>query len=100
MNERGEAVSTVRGRRQAPALRVLATVACVLGGVGAVVTAGWGSVAATVSLTVVIATPLLRVLWLVFRWIQERDFRFVWIAAGLLSVVAAGAVLAYLGVSG
>jgi hypothetical protein len=41
----------------------------------------------------VIAAPLLRVAWLIFRWSQEGDYRYVAIGLGLLSVIAAGAAL-------
>jgi hypothetical protein len=41
----------------------------------------------------VIAAPLMRVAWLIFRWSQERDYRYVAIGLSLLSVIAAGAAL-------
>ena len=53
---------------------------------------------ATVVVVAVVSVPLLRVGWLVHRWRQERDGRFVAIGLALLAVVAAGAALAALGV--
>ena len=68
---------------------VLAFAAVLLHGQAAVV-------AGTAAVAVVMATPLLRVLWLIVRWVQERDWRFVAVASGLLVVVGLGAVLALL----
>jgi hypothetical protein len=79
-------VSTVRGRWQAPALTWVTRTVIALGLLAAVVP------------DPVIATPLLRVAWLVHRWRQERDRRFVGFGLGLLAVIAVGAGLAALGV--
>jgi len=49
---------------------------------------------------VVSATPLLRVTWLIFRWSEERDWRFVVLGVALLGVVGLGALLALAGVGG
>lgn len=46
----------------------------------------------------VVAVPLLRVGWLVFRWNQEHDRRFVAAGSVLLLVVGIGGLLAALGV--
>jgi Kef-type K+ transport system membrane component KefB len=91
-------VSTIRGRYQAPGLIWLARVVMVAGLVGAVLPGAAGTAVATAAVAAVVAAPLLRVAWLVFRWIQERDRRFVVIALALLGVIAAGAVLSALGV--
>jgi hypothetical protein len=65
---------------------------------GGVVPGLVGKVVAVVVVTVVVAVPLLRVAWLTGRWAQEKDHRFAAVGAGLLSVVALGAVLAALGI--
>lgn len=43
-----------------------------------------------------IAVPLVRVAWLVHRWRQERDTRFVVLGLVLLAVVGLGALFAAL----
>lgn len=91
MSTRRAAVSTITGRRQGPALRIATGVSLVLALVS-VVTSGTVAVAAGVAAVVVVmAAPLLRVAWLVVRLVQERDWRFVAVAIGLLAVVATGA---------
>ena len=103
MNESGEpipagTVSTIRGRWQGPALTWLTRVVFVVAIVAALAPGAAGVALATVAVTAVVATPLLRVGWLVFRWRQEEDWRFVGAGLGLLLVVAIGALLAALGV--
>lgn len=98
MSPRRTPVSGITGRRQGPALRI-ATIASFVLALVAVVTSGDVSlVAGIAAVGLVTAAPLLRVVWLIVRWVQERDWRFVGIAAGLLSVVALGAVLTIIGV--
>lgn len=53
---------------------------------------GWALV------VVLVGAPLLRVLWFVRRWVQRGDPRFALVGVGVLLVVAAGAVLALVGV--
>jgi hypothetical protein len=91
-------VSTVRGRWQAPALTWVTRTVIALGLLAAVVPDPVSTAAATAAVAAVIATPLLRVAWLVHRWRQERDRRFVGFGLGLLAVIAVGAGLAALGV--
>ena len=91
-------VSTIRGRWQGPGLTWLTRVVFVIAVVGALAPGSVGTALATVAVVAVIATPLLRVAWLVFRWMQEEDWRFVGAGLGLLLVVAIGALLAALGV--
>lgn len=91
-------VSTIRGRIQAPALTWLTRLVVVVGVLGTVVPGDAGIAVATVAVSAVIAAPLVRVMWLVFRWTQERDRRFILVGTGLLAVIAAGAVLSALGV--
>jgi hypothetical protein len=87
-------VSSIEGRRQAPALRIAAG-AALLTATGGLVLPGdlgdWLSVAAVATVT---ATPLLRVAWLIFRWVQERDWRFVALGIGILVVVLLAAGVA------
>jgi hypothetical protein len=55
-----------------------------------------GRLAADLMVAVVIATPVVRVLWLLQRWIRRPDLRFAAAAAALLLVVATGAAIALL----
>ena len=91
------AVSRVTGRRQGPTLRLITVTAWVLAGIGTLSGAQPFVTVGVVALALVTATPLLRVAWLIFRWIQERDWRFVWTAAALLGVIAVAGVLALVG---
>jgi uncharacterized membrane protein len=52
---------------------------------------------ATVALVVVAATPLARVVWLIVRWAQEGDRRYVAMGLALMTVIGLGAVLAVVG---
>lgn len=94
----GGQVSTIRGRWQAPALTWTTRVVLVAGLLTLVLPDAAGIAVATAVVAVVIATPLLRVAWLVWRWHQEHDQRFVTIGVVLLAVIATGAALAALGV--
>ena len=91
-------VSTIRGRWQAPGLTLLTRLVLVAALLGAFLPGGAGMALATAAVSAVIAAPLLRVAWLVHRWAQERDRRFVLTGVALLVVVAAGAALAAAGV--
>lgn len=92
------AVSAVRGRMQAPALTWITRVVIGLGLLSAVLPDEAAIAVATAVVAAVVAVPLARVLWLVNRWRQERDRRFVGMGLALLGVIAAGAALAALGV--
>jgi 4-hydroxybenzoate polyprenyltransferase len=94
----GGAVSTIRGRIQVPALTWTTRAVMALGLVSALLPDDARIAAATVVVAAVVAVPLLRVAWLVHRWRQERDARFVRLGLALLAVVAAGAALAARGV--
>lgn len=94
----GGEVSTIVGRWQAPALTWLMRVVLVASLAGALLPGTAGIALATLAVTAVIAAPLVRVAWLVFRWVQEGDRRFVARGIGLLSIVAVGAALAAVGV--
>lgn len=91
---RSDSVSVISGRRQAPALRFITIAAWVLASIGAVSTGRWAQAAGVAAIGLVTAAPLLRVGWLIYRWVQERDLRFVWTAVGLLVIIAVGAVAA------
>jgi len=91
-------VSTIRGRWQAPALAWTTRAVIVAGLLSAVLPGQAGITVATAVVTAIIAAPLLRVVWLVHRWRQERDRRFVALGLALLAVVGIGAGLAALGV--
>ncbi len=43
-----------------------------------------------------VAVPLARVAWLVARWVRRGDRRYAAVGAGVLAVVASGALLALL----
>lgn len=94
----GGRVSTVRGRWQAPMLTWTTRVVVVAGLISALLPGRAGTAVATAVVAAVVAAPLLRVAWLVHRWRQEHDRRFVSAGMALLGVVAVGAVLAALGV--
>lgn len=91
-------VSTIRGRFQRPALTWITRIVIVLGLLSAVLPDEAGTATATGVVAAVVAVPLLRVGWLVYRWRQEHDRRFVGIGLSLLGVIASGAALAALGV--
>lgn len=91
-------VSSIRGRWQGPALTWLTRLVLLGALLGALVPGGVGIGLATAAVAAVVAVPLVRVAWLVFRWVQEGDHRFVAAGLGLLLVIAVGAVLAALGI--
>ena len=94
----GGAVSTIRGRLQGPALTWVSRVVIVLGVASALLPDPAGRAVATAVVVTVVAVPLLRVAWLVFRWGQERDRRFVGLGLARLGVVGRGGRLAAAGV--
>jgi Na+/proline symporter len=63
---------------------------------GALVPGGAGRTLAGLAIAVVVALPLLRVLWLVALWRHQRDRRFVAAGLALLGLVALGVVAAAL----
>ena len=71
-------------------------VAAVVGGLGVLLGDGFGDALAGIAVGVVIALPLLRVVWLVATWKRQRDTRFVALGLVLLALVALGFVLALL----
>jgi len=91
-------VSVVRGRFQAPALTWVTRAVFAAGVLGAVLPGDAGTAAASGAVAVIVATPLVRVAWLVARWRREHDRRFAVLGLALLAVVATGAALAAAGV--
>lgn len=87
-------VSTIRGRWQRPALTTVTLAALALAFAGLVLPGDVSVALERASLTVVIATPLLRIVWLCVRWTNERDWRFVAAGLALMAVVGAGAIAA------
>lgn len=76
-------------------LRLLVLIA--LGAAAALLAPGpWGTAAGWSMVGVLIAAPLLRVLWLVHRWVRRGDPRYAAVGVGVLAVVAVGTALAAL----
>jgi hypothetical protein len=90
-------VSTIRGRWQVPYLTWITRVLIVVALVGTFAPDGYGKGIQVAAVAVAVAVPLLRVLWLIHRWRQERDWAFVVTGAALLLVVAVGALVALFG---
>ncbi len=91
-------VSTIRGRWQAPGLTWLTRAVLAVSLVGGLLGGPVGRAMAVGAVSAIVAAPLLRIGWLIVRWGQERDRRFVVTGLALLVVVASGGVLAALGV--
>ena len=85
-------VSHVTGIRQSAALRFATRSAYVLAIVGVLGIGVLSTAAATAALWIIVAAPLLRVAWLIGRWIQEGDLRFAGLGALLLALVVLGAI--------
>lgn len=97
MSPKTNRVSHVTGRRQAPALRIATVTAIVAATASMVAPEPLDHTLATIALVLVTATPLVRVAWLIGRWVQEGDRRFALLGLALLGVVAFGAVASALG---
>jgi hypothetical protein len=68
--------------RAATALTLVAAI------LGVVVPGEAGRMAANSVVVILVAAPLLRVVWLVQRWARIRDWRYVAVAVGLLTIIA------------
>jgi hypothetical protein len=77
----------------APTLRI-ATIATVVFALLGLLPGAFHTAAATVAVVLVVAAPVVRVLWLSIRWGIDGDLRFSLAAAGLLVVLLGGATLA------
>lgn len=93
-------VSTIRGHWQAPALRLATVVVLTLSVAATLLPGAVGRGLASTAVGLTMAAPLLRVCWLIWRWWQERDGRFIAVGVALLVVVGSGAGLAAAGVGG
>lgn len=91
-------VSRIRGRWQVPVLAWLTRVVIVVALAGGLIGHDVGRVLAVAAIAAIVAAPLLRICWLMLRWTQEHDHRFVIAGALMLAVVATGGILAALGV--
>ncbi len=91
-------VSSIRGRRQGPALLWVSRLVLVVAVLGGLIPGPAGLALAVVAVGLVVAVPLARVVWLVIRWSQEGDLRFVAVGLALIATVAIGATLAALGI--
>ncbi|HEY4409483.1 MAG TPA: hypothetical protein VGO87_06350 [Acidimicrobiia bacterium] len=86
----------IRYERMMWALRVTARVTFVAALAGTVLPGDNGRKASAVAVGLVIATPLVRVGWLAYRWWRWGDRRFASVAASLLLVVGTGTAIAVL----
>lgn len=80
----------------ARALQVATVSALISGLLGTLVPGPVGVISSRTALGLVIAAPLVRVLWLALRWRQRRDYRYALTAVALLGLVLGGAILATL----
>lgn len=71
-------------------------VAAVLALVGVMVPGDRGTGLAAAAIIIVTAIPIVRVGWLVKRWVGQRDMKFAWAAVVLLALVAVGPIIAFI----
>ena len=55
---------------------------------------GWSRFLTVAAVAVIVAAPLARIFWLIYRWRHEGDWVFVLLGVGLVGVIVAGAVIA------
>lgn len=89
-------ISSITGARQRRALRTVTWLLAVAAGLGLVVPDPAGMWLTAAAVLVLIAAPLLRVVWIVARLLAEGDRRYASVGALLLAVVAAGIVVSLL----
>jgi len=77
-------------------LQVASVVVFVLALASLVLPGTAGRLAADLMVAIVIGAPVVRVLWLLQRWIRREDLRYAAAAAALLLVVASGALVGLL----
>ncbi|QGG95333.1 hypothetical protein [Actinomarinicola tropica] len=80
-----------RQRHLVTFLRALYVLAFALALAGVVLPGEAGDAAGTALVATLVAAPVLRIAWLLVRWIRRRDLRFAAVAFGLLVVIGAGA---------
>lgn len=85
------AVSTIRGHWQIPALTWVTRILLAAAVIGVLAPSNIGTSIQIAVVATAIAVPLVRVAWLIHRWRQEQDWRFVWLGLALLAVIAGGA---------
>lgn len=54
----------------------------------------WGELAGWVMVSLLIAAPLIRVLWLIQRWLRRGDPRYATVGAAVLAIVVLGTAIA------
>jgi O-antigen ligase len=86
----------IRYRRIIRALQITTRVTLVAALAGTFIPGKTGRAASAVAVGLVIATPLLRVGWLAYRWWRWGDRLFASVAASLLLVVGTGTAVALL----
>jgi hypothetical protein len=74
-------------------LRIATVVVLASAVLGVVLRDDAGQAAATVMVALLIAIPLVRLVWLVLRWLHKGDRRFAALAVLLILLVGVGAVL-------
>lgn len=70
----------------------------VLAALGAVTPSEMGRWFGGAAIAVLVAAPLIRVVWLVARWFRRGDPRFALVGTGVLAIIAIGVGLAAIGV--
>jgi len=73
----------------APLIVVAATAA-----VGTLLSGQWERLLAWVTVAVLVVVPILRIGWLISRWVRRGDQRFVAAGCALLAVIAVGVTVA------
>ncbi len=94
MSERGTRLAREPLDQLVRGLQWAAVAAAVLGAVGLLLPGQAGVDVAVAAIVVVIAAPLLRVVWLEVAWARAGDWRFVVVGLLLLAVITTGGVLA------
>ncbi len=80
------------------AMRIALIAVAVLAAGGALVPGSPGRWLGAAAIAVLVAAPLLRVVWLVRRWIIRGDPRYAAVGCGVLTIIAAGVILAAAGI--
>jgi hypothetical protein len=91
------AVSTIRGIIQIPVLKIAIQLVLLLALASLLLPGTAGAWCADAAIGLLIAVPLVRVAWLIYRWRMEADRRFITIGTGLILVISCGALIALLG---